>query len=148
MRALGIDYGRVRIGLAVSDEIGMLAHPLETVTENAIGRLGEIVAERKIEHVVIGLPLHLDGRVSETAKVAREFAEKLKGAFPESVEFHEIDERLTSKTAREKLHAAGRSEKEMKAILDQAAAVEILQDWLDSRNPPILLDEDDMEWMD
>ena len=82
-RALGIDYGTVRIGVAVSDDLGMLAHPFETVAgdkpDEAITRLAEIVSERKAEVVVLGLPLNMDG--SEGAAVKKQ-------AVPASVLFH------------------------------------------------------------
>jgi putative Holliday junction resolvase len=137
LRALGIDHGTVRIGVAVSDEIGFLAHPLETVpggdTERAIERLNELVTVRRIDHVVVGLPLHLDGREGEAAKRVRAFITKLRARLPDSVPIHEIDETLTTSIAYEKLGAAGKKHRQAKPVIDQAAAVEILQSWLDAR---------------
>lgn len=137
LRALGIDHGTVRIGVAVSDEIGFLAHPLETVPgadpDRAIDRIAELVAARRIEHVVVGLPLHLDGREGEAAKRVRAFIAKLRARLPEPVAIHEVDETLTTSIAYEKLGAAGKKQRQAKPVIDQAAAVEILQSWLDAR---------------
>jgi len=124
--------------VAVSDDLGFLAHPLETVPagdpDRAVARLAELVAMRKIEHLVVGLPLHLNGEEGEAVARVRAFVVRLRPLLPESVSVYEIDERLTTVSAMEKLHAAGRNAKNSKAIIDQAAAVEILQIWLDLRS--------------
>lgn len=137
LRALGIDHGTVRIGVAVSDDIGFLAHPLETVPgedpERAIERINELVTARRIDHVVVGLPLHLDGREGEAAKRVRAFIAKLRARVPDSVAIHEVDETLTTSIAYEKLGAAGKKHRQAKPVIDKAAAVEILQSWLDAR---------------
>ena len=134
VRALGIDHGTARIGLAVSDDLGFLAHPLETVPaadpERAAERIAEIVRSRKIEHIVIGLPLHLNGEEGEAVAKVRAFVLRLRPLLPPDMAVHEIDERLTTVSAMEKLHAAGRTAKNSKGIIDQAAAIEILQIWL------------------
>lgn len=137
VKALGIDHGAARIGLAVSDDIGLLAHPLETVPaadeERSIARIVEVVVGRGIRDIVIGLPLHMNGEEGRAVRKVRAFSTKLKGAVAGEVSFHEVDETLTTKDAMAKLHAAGRNEKNSRGIIDQAAAVEILQRWLDSR---------------
>ncbi len=137
LRALGVDHGTVRIGVAVSDDLGFLAHPLETVPgadpDQAINRIVELVASRHIEHVVVGLPLHLDGREGDAVRRVRAFLAKLRSRLPESVAIHEVDETLTTSIAYEKLGAAGKKKHQAKPIIDQAAAVEILQSWLDAR---------------
>lgn len=137
VRALGIDHGTVRIGLAISDEIGFLAHPLETVAasdqDRAISRIVGIVRARGIADVVVGLPLHLDGGEGEAAARVRAFIEKLKPLLPDGIVMHEVDESMTTATAYEKLRAAGKKAKRAKPVIDQAAAVEILQSWLDAR---------------
>lgn len=137
LRALGIDHGTVRIGVAVSDEIGFLAHPLETVPgtdpDRALDRIAEIVAARRIEHVIVGLPLHLDGREGEAARRVRAFIAQLRTRLPDPVAIHEVDETLTTSIAYEKLGAAGRKPRRAKPVIDRAAAVEILQSWLDAR---------------
>ena len=137
VRALGIDYGSVRIGIAVSDDLGFLAHPLETVpgenAEEAARIIASIIANRRIEDVVIGLPLHTNGDEGKAVRKVREFSRVLKAAIPRSIRWHEIDERYTTTMAMEKLHEVGRNEKNSRRIIDQAAAVEILQKWLDER---------------
>ena len=144
-RALGIDYGTVRIGVAVSDDLGMLAHPFETVAgdkpDEAITRLAEIVSERKAEVVVLGLPLNMDGSEGAAVKKVRNFQKKLRSALPAAVKIVEEDERLTTVSASEKLSEAGMSTKDQGDSIDQAAAVEILQSYLDYREPS----EDEME---
>ncbi|MEX2578044.1 MAG: Holliday junction resolvase RuvX [Verrucomicrobiales bacterium] len=137
VKALGIDFGTARIGLAVSDDIGFLAHPLETVPasdmDRAIRRIAEVTEERGIRDLVLGLPLQMNGEEGEAVRGVRKFAARLRKAIPESVAFHEVDERRTTRDAMAKLHQAGRNEKNSRAIIDQAAAVEILQQWLDGR---------------
>ena len=117
-RAVGIDYGTVRIGVAVSDDLGMLAHPLETVegkkVKEAIDRLAEIVSERKAEVVVLGLPLNMDGSEGPAVKKVRTFQNKLRKALPETVTIVEEDERLTTVSASDKLEEAGQSEKDQR----------------------------------
>ncbi|MAS92226.1 MAG: Holliday junction resolvase RuvX [Verrucomicrobiales bacterium] len=136
-KAIGIDYGLARIGLAVSDDIGLLAHPLETVPgkdrEGALARICELIKSREINDVVVGLPLHMSGDESDTAKSMRKFMVDLKKLLPDSITFHEVDERYSTSDAMAKLHEAGRTAKNSKPILDQAAAVEILQRWLDEQ---------------
>jgi putative Holliday junction resolvase len=144
-RAVGIDYGTVRIGVAVSDDLGMLAYPFETVPAKdpaeAIKRVVEIVIQRKAEVVVLGLPLNMDGSEGPAVKKVREFKAKLRKALPPTVEIFEEDERLTTVSASDKLSDSGRSGKDQRESIDQAAAAEILQTYLDYREP----DEDEME---
>lgn len=137
VRALGIDHGTVRIGVAACDEIGLIAFPLETIPatdeHRALARVAELAKTREIADLVVGLPLHLDGREGEAAARVRAFVARLRPLLPESVTIHEIDETLSTATAYDKLRAAGRTVKKAKPIIDQAAAVEILQAWLDQR---------------
>ena len=137
VRALGIDHGTVRIGVAVSDDIGLLAHPLETVPgtdpDRAAERIAEIARNRRTEHLVVGLPLRLDGEEGSAVERVRAFVRRLRPHLPEGVAIHEVDETLSTVSALEKLRAAGRRAKQSKSIVDQAAAVEILQTWLDAR---------------
>lgn len=137
VRALGIDYGSARIGVAVSDDLGFLAHPLETVpggdSEKAAARIAELVRLRRIEHVIVGLPLHRNGEEGTAVGRVRDFVKILRPLLPEALAIHEVDEHRTTVSAMEKLHAAGRNAKNSKGIIDMAAAVEILQSWLDQR---------------
>lgn len=137
IKALGIDYGKARIGLAASDDLGMLAHPVETVPaadrDASIARIAEVVEKRGILDVVVGLPLHMNGDEGLAVEGVRKFMKHLKKMLPETMRYHEVDERLSTSMAMDKLHAAGRTARNAKSIIDQAAAVEILQQWLDRR---------------
>lgn len=134
-RALGIDHGDARIGLAVSDELGMLAHALETIhlreVADPIARIAEIVARDKIGQIVLGLPRNMDGTYGPASEKVRAFAEKLKAATPCPVKLW--DERLTSVAAQRSLHEAGRTVKNSREVIDQVAAQMILQGWLDAQ---------------
>ncbi|MEI8234952.1 MAG: Holliday junction resolvase RuvX [Verrucomicrobiota bacterium] len=134
-RLLGIDVGEARIGLALSDELGMLAHPLETVKTkegNPIRHVAEVIAREKIALAVIGLPRNMNGTYGPAAEKAREFAAKLQKLAP-SCALKFWDERLTTVAAQKQLHEAGRNVKNSRAVIDQAAAVLILQGYLDSQ---------------
>ena len=133
-RALGIDLGEARIGLAISDELGMLAHPLETITVKAVdplARIAEIVSRDKVTTIVLGLPRNMDGTYGPAAEKARAFAEKLRERTTCPIKMW--DERLTTVAAQKSLHAAGKNTKQSRSIIDQAAAQLILQGWLDSQ---------------
>jgi len=133
-RVLGIDLGEARIGLAISDELGMLAHPLETIALKEVeplGRIAEIVDRDRVETIILGLPRNMDGSYGPAAEKARAFAEKLRARVPCAVKLW--DERLTTVAAQKSLHAAGRNAKQSRAVIDQAAAQLILQGWLDSQ---------------
>jgi putative holliday junction resolvase len=134
-RALGIDHGDARIGVAISDELGMLAHPVETITirdTEPLARIAQIVAEKSIGTIIIGLPKNMDGTTGPAAEKVRAFAEQLRGRVTCPVRLW--DERLTTVAAQKSLHAAGRNTKQSRSVIDQAAAQLILQGWLDSQN--------------
>jgi putative Holliday junction resolvase len=134
-RALGIDHGDARIGLAISDELGMLAHPLETIhlkqVTDPIAHIAAIVARDQIGMIVLGLPRNMDGTYGPAAAKVRAFAEKLRAAVPGEVKLW--DERLTSVAAQRSLHEAGRTVKNSRDVIDQVAAQMILQGWLDAQ---------------
>jgi len=134
-RALGIDLGEARIGLAISDELGMLAHPLETVhvkeTPDPVARIAQIVARDDLGMIILGLPRNMNGTYGPAAEKARDFAEKLRVKVTCEVKLW--DERLTSVAAQRSLHEAGRNVKNSRAVIDQVAAQMILQGWLDSQ---------------
>lgn len=135
--ALGIDYGEARIGIAATDACGILAHPVESIhlrhTE-PISRIRELVQQKGIRTLVLGLPLRLDGTEGTACAKVRAFGEKLRAALPELPLLY-VDEFLTTTAAQEKLHQAGKKAKNFKPIIDQAAAVEILNNWLDTLPP-------------
>jgi putative Holliday junction resolvase len=129
---LAIDHGDARIGLAATDEFGIGAHPVETIDcrkTEIIPHILEVIAERKIQTVVLGLPLRMDGSEGTSSTKVRKFGEELRkklGDLPLTY----FDERFTTVTASDKLREAGKNTKKQKAIIDQAAALEILTDYL------------------
>jgi putative Holliday junction resolvase len=131
-RILGIDLGRARIGVAVSDELGMLAHPVETIPANtdAARRIAEIVREKNAERVIVGLPRHMNGSIGTGATEALAFAKKLEALLP--CEVVTWDERLTTTAANRALRESGRRTRDSKGVVDQVAAQMILQGYLDS----------------
>jgi len=131
---LGIDFGRARIGIAISDELRLLAHPLETISskQNAVARINEIVRERKIDNVVVGIPKHMSGEIGQSANEALQFVEKLRAALP--CEVTSWDERLTTVAANRALREAGKQTRHTRAYVDQVAAQMILQGYLDRQH--------------
>lgn len=132
--ALGIDYGQARIGIAATDACGILAYPVESIhlaQTEPLGRIAELVAKLGARTLVLGLPLRLDGTEGSACERVRAFGERLHARLPELPLIY-VDEFLTTSTAQEKLHAAGRKAKNFRPIIDQAAAVEILNNWLES----------------
>jgi putative Holliday junction resolvase len=135
-RRLGIDVGTVRIGVASSDPDGILATPVETVrrdrTDKHVKRLARLVAEMDVVEVVVGLPRTLAERTGPSAVDAIAVADAL-GARIAPIPVRLADERLTTVTAQRELREAGIKAKGQRAMIDQAAAVGILQTWLDQR---------------
>lgn len=130
---LAVDVGRVRVGVAASDPDRLLASPVETVTAPGHGRVAELVAEREAVLVVVGLPTSLSGRTeSASADMARDWAAVLEPLVA-PVEVRLVDERLTTVAATAALRASGRSVRSSRAVVDQAAAVALLQGVLDRR---------------
>lgn len=130
---VGIDPGDVRIGVASSDPTGFLATPVETVRRGRgdLRRIGQIVVETEAVEVVVGLPRSLSGREGPAAEGAREFAGALaRRVAPVPVRL--CDERLTTVSAEAMLRERGRSGAKRRAVVDQAAAVLILQTALDT----------------
>lgn len=152
---LGIDFGEARIGVAGSDWLGMLAHPLETVAATpqaaALRRIGEIYRQREARGVVIGLPLRADGEEGSSAAKVREFASALCLVLPAGCPVFFQDEYRSTIQAAERLKASGKRTKDHRPLIDQAAAVVILQDFLDARqatgveSPPLQGPEEDLQ---
>ena len=140
-RRLGLDVGTARIGVASCDPDGILATPVETIKVAGgdpdwaaeIRRLMDLVAEYDAVAVIVGLPTSLKGRETASTAMARSFVAALGATAPElEVEF--VDERLTTVTAGAALHGAGRNTRRQREVIDQAAAVVLLQAWIDSRH--------------
>ena len=130
-RILGVDFGRARIGIAVSDELGLLAHPVKTIpaSRDAAKRIDAIVREKNVERVVVGLPRHMNGSVGDAAGEVLAFAEKLRKLLP--CEVLTWDERLTTVAAARVLRDGGRTARDSRNVVDQVAAQMILQGYLD-----------------
>jgi putative Holliday junction resolvase len=137
-RVLGVDVGTVRVGLALSDLTGTLASPLETLNraknDADLDRLAALVVEHEVTEVVVGEPVHLSGASGASAEDAGNYAQELADRIPD-VPVILIDERLSTVTAASHLREGGIDSRKQRAVIDQAAAVVILQQFLDSRRP-------------
>jgi len=133
VRTLGVDLGRVRIGLALADDVLRTARPLRVVTRRDqaadLAAISEAAREYEVERVVLGLPLNMDGSEGPSARLARAFAPKLETALGVPVELH--DERLSTFEAEIRLRDQGFSAKDRRSRVDAEAAAVILQGWLD-----------------
>ncbi|MCX7922149.1 MAG: Holliday junction resolvase RuvX [Clostridia bacterium] len=135
MQILGIDYGDSRIGIAKSDPFGWTAQGLETINwkgnlSQPVQRIKELVREYNIEKIVVGFPKNMNGTIGPRGEKTQEFIEKLSGAV--SVEIIKWDERLTTVAANRTMHEMGVKTSKKKGLVDQIAAVYILQGYLDS----------------
>src|SRR5213079_1379549 len=130
---LALDFGRARIGAAISDQLQLLAHPLETIPVNAraISRVAEIVREKQVDHVVAGMPRQMNGQMGAAATEVLQFVEKLRAILPCPVVTW--DERLTTAAAHRALRDAGKKTRHTRGYIDQVAAQMILQSYLDRR---------------
>ena len=136
MRALGLDLGSKRIGVALSDSDGTMALPYDVVERSGDRarddrRLAQIVAETEAEIVVVGLPLSLDGGEGPMAKRYRAESRRLRATLGVPVETY--DERLTTVTAERALRETDLSGRARRKVVDQVAAAVMLQSWLDGR---------------
>jgi putative Holliday junction resolvase len=134
-RVLALDLGRKRIGLAISDELGITAQGLDTLERTGrrddIEALRRIVAERGVTLILMGDPLHMSGDASRQGDYTREFASELERKTGLSIEFR--DERWTSREAERTIRGAGVANKSRKPTIDKLSAVILLQSYLDSR---------------
>ena len=133
---IGVDVGTVRVGVARSDPRGVLATPVSTLRRDHSGRtdlaqLAELVREYEAVGVVVGMPRTLRNREGTSATMARDYAAALAEAIA-PVPVRLVDERLTTVSAQRKLRHGGVGGRAQRAVIDQAAAVELLQHWLDS----------------
>ena len=139
MRVLGLDVGDKTIGLAVSDELGLAAHPRLTLARRGarqdVEALALQVAAEGAERVVVGLPLTLEGTVGPRAKKVLAFVEALRARLGAAVPVETWDERFSTLAAERVLIEADLSRARRKQVIDKQAAAYILQGWLDSRRP-------------
>lgn len=136
MKKIGLDLGKARVGVAMSDILGILASPYETWQSKGIERdaehIASLVKDYNVDTVVCGLPLNMDGSESFMTEYAKDFVECLKQKV--SVKIVLQDERLTSVEAEEYLNETNTRGKRRKAVLDQVSACIILQSYLDANN--------------
>ena len=134
MRAAAVDLGKVRVGLAVSDELGLMAHPRPHLDGRDLGRLVDalcrLAVSESIEIFLVGLPRRLDGGEGAPARRARRFAEILRSRTRVQVEL--VDERLSTVEARSRLREQGLGERELRERVDSASAAVLLQGWLEA----------------
>ncbi len=134
MKLLAIDHGDKRMGIAASDPLGMMAHPLEFIPSEPFDefliRLKEILAKRETEQIIVGMPRNMDGSIGPQALKVEDFVAVLKKSVTVSV--RTWDERLTTVMAEDKLREAGVSVRDAKKKVDASAAAVMLQDYMDS----------------
>lgn len=132
-RKMGIDYGDVRIGIAMTDALCIISSPFEVYKnkgqEDALNHIASLIKEYNVDEVAMGLPLNMDGTEGERAQIHRSFGEKL--AQLSGVEVKYIDERLTSAQAEEILISSGVRREKRKELIDKISAQIILQTYID-----------------
>ncbi len=137
MRTLGLDVGEKRLGVAISDSMGLMAVPHSVINltgdlETDLNSVADIVRESLVELVVVGFPVNLKSQISHAAKKAQDYVKLLEQKLEVSVVLQ--DERLSSVEAQKKLKLAGVSSKKARQKVDMAAATIILQSWLDTQS--------------
>jgi putative Holliday junction resolvase len=134
---LALDYGSARCGCALSDPSGTIVTPVEVVprpaTKRGFARLRELVREREVERVVVGLPLSLDGSDSEQTRETRAFARELSLRLGEEVPVEMHDERFTTRMA-QRIDGAGAADRRVRTSEDSRAAAHLLESWLAARS--------------
>jgi putative holliday junction resolvase len=135
VRAAGVDVGKVRVGVAVADELGLLAHPRTHLDgrdpRRALDALASLAEAEKIDLFVVGLPRSLGGEEGPAARRARKFGRALSARTGLRVEFY--DEWLSTREARSRLRDQGLDDRAARDRIDSAAAAVVLQSWLDGR---------------
>jgi len=134
MRILAIDHGSVRMGIAISDELGIIAQPLEFIPaepfDKFLGRLKALIQEKQVEQIVVGIPRNMDGSYGPAALTVQTFLAVLKDSL--TVPIRGWDERLTSVQANRFLSQAAVKGKKRREKVDQTAAAILLQSYLDA----------------
>lgn len=137
MRMMGLDVGDATIGVAASDELGMIAHGITTIRrtklEKDLDSLKNIINEKNIKRIVVGLPKNMNNTIGPRGQISIDFAELLKETFND-VEVVMWDERLTTSAAERALIEGDVSRKKRKVVIDKLAAVLILQNYMDMQS--------------
>ena len=134
MRILGIEYGEARVGIAITDQLNITVQGLETIQRNGsdkviLRRLDEIFEKYEVDTIVVGMPLNMNGTMSERAKITEQFVHKLKCKY-NKMEIHTIDERLTTVEAHKTMNFLEVNKNKKKNIVDTISAVYILETYL------------------
>lgn len=134
MRILGIDYGEARVGIAVTDELNITAQGLKTIQRNGtdktiLRRLDEILEKYKIDTIVVGMPLNMNGTISKRAEITEQFIHKLKCKY-NKIKIDSIDERLTTVEAHKTMNFLDINKNKKRNIVDTISAVYILETYL------------------
>jgi putative holliday junction resolvase len=136
VRALGLDVGSNKIGIALTDEVGIAAHPLTVLVRagnsSDAAAIAALATEHGVTDVVVGMPYELSGKVGHRARLVQQFMKVLEAALGAAIKIHEQDERFTTAEAERVLIAADVSREKRKDVIDQQAAALILQTWLDA----------------
>ena len=139
MRALGIDYGDSRVGVAITDALGITAQGLETIHHNGndkivLKRIEEIVNQYEVDTIAIGMPINMNGTKTERAQVTEAFINKLKCKFGNKMKIERIDERLTTVEAHKTMNLLNVNKFKKKNIVDTISAVYILETYIRKNN--------------
>lgn len=134
MRILGIDYGKARAGIAITDELKITAQGLRTINHNGndkllLAELDKIISQYEIETIVVGMPLHMNGDISERAEITQKFIHKLKCKY-NKINIVSQDERLTTVQAHRTMHDLQIDKKRKKELVDTISAVYILESYM------------------
>lgn len=132
-KAIGIDYGTKRVGIAISDELGMIATPLRTIhSKDVYAELDILISADKVSAIVVGVPFDLKGNVTDATAICQNFVKSLRRKYRD-IEIYEVDERFTSRMAADTLLRAGAGQKlrRDKSMLDKISAAILLQSFLD-----------------
>ena len=144
MRILGIDYGEARVGIAITDELNITAQGLETIQRNnsdriILKRLDELFEKYEVGTIVVGMPLNMNGTISERAKITEEFVNKLKCKYNKK-KIETVDERLTTVEAQRTMNFLEVKKNKKRNIVDTISAVYILETYLNKMKNTILKD--------
>lgn len=142
MRILGIDYGEARVGVAITDSLNITAQGLETIQRKGsdkviLRRLDEILADYTVETIVVGMPINMNGTISERAKITQEFVHKLKCKYNQ-LKIETIDERLTTVEAHKTMNFLEVNKNKKRDIVDTISAMYILETYLNKINREII----------
>ena len=134
MRILGIDYGEARVGIAITDRLNITVQGLETIQRNGsdkviLRRLDEIFEKYEVDTIVVGMPLNMNGTMSERAKITEQFVHKLKCKY-NKLKIETIDERLTTVAAHKTMNFLDVGKNKKRKIVDTISAVYILETYL------------------